>query len=142
MRELTFQDPLSIRDFYYIISCSAGFAQLDGRCQCDPTLRSDTIFLYTCDINDQTISRPANSWISATTTNNSHSYLVSLSCPFDYCIPYSSRVNLSMSSDLQCQFNRSNILCGECSNGLSTVFGSSKCIKCDQISENQPFRPA
>ena len=133
--ELVFQPPLSLRDVYYIRfhSCPAGFINIDGRCGCDPILRSDTIFIHTCDINDQTILRPANSWISAMTTNNTHSYVVSLNCPFDYCVPHSSHINLSMTSDIQCQFSRSNVLCGQCSHGLSTVFGSSNCKECSNF---------
>ena len=83
-----------------------------------------------CDINDQTIKRPANSWISAVTNNSSHTYFISLDCPFDYCLPYSSRLKLLSSSESQCQHKRSNLLCGQCSDGLSTVFGSSNCQKC------------
>ena len=62
--QLTFQASLPfIKDVYFVRfhPCPAGFVKLDRRCQCDPTLRSDTIFIHTCDINDQTISRPANS---------------------------------------------------------------------------------
>ena len=76
--------------------------------------------------------RPANTWMSAHTINNSHSYHVSLHCPFDYCLPHSSQLNLS-TPDSQCQFNRSGVLCGQCQHGLSTVFGSSQCKHCSNI---------
>ena len=61
--ELIFQELLTVKDACYIrfYSCPAGFVKVHGRCQCDPILRSDTVFIHTCDINDQTISRPANS---------------------------------------------------------------------------------
>ena len=103
-----------------------------GYCQCDPILSSCIPSLTTCDIDQQTIPRPANTWISAHTINNSHSYHVSLHCPFDYCLPYSSQLNLS-TPDSQCQFNRSGVLCGQCQHGLSTVFGSSQCKHCSNI---------
>ena len=80
----------------------------------------------------QTIPRPANSWISAHTVNNSHSYHVSLHCPYDYCLPHSSHLNLS-TPDSQCQFNRSGLLCGQCQQGLSAVFGSSQCKQCSNV---------
>ena len=66
------------------------------------------------------------------TINNSHSYHVSLHCPFDYCLPHSSQLNLS-TPDSQCQFNRSGVLCGQCQHGLSTVFGSSQCKRCSSV---------
>ena len=34
---------------------------------------------------------------------------------------------------MQCQFNRSGVLCGHCQEGLSVVFGSSQCKKCSNI---------
>ncbi|XP_065907497.1 uncharacterized protein [Dysidea avara] len=92
-----------------------------GYCQCDPILSSHIPSLTTCDIDHQTILCPANTWISAHTINNSHSYHVSLHCPFDYCLPHSSQLNLS-TPDSQCQFNRTGVLCGQCQHGLSTVF--------------------
>ena len=84
-----------------------------------------------CNINNKTILRPANSWIFAETVNASHSYDISSQCPFDYCLPHSSHLNLS-NPDSQCQFNRSGVLCGECKQGLSAsiMFGSSQCKQC------------
>ena len=62
----------------------------DGKCLCDPLLRVLDVFSsITCNINDHTILRPPNTWISPTTINNSHTYDVSLQCPFDYCLPHS-----------------------------------------------------
>ena len=116
---------LTSDDAFYIkfYPCPAGFSKINGRCQCDPILTATILSIDDCDINDQTILRPANSWISATTNNETFTYFVSLDCPFDYCLPYSSHLKLSLTADLQCQFRRHNLLCGECSDGLSTVFG-------------------
>ena len=113
--------------------CPKGFSlHSEGYCQCDNILLSHIASLTHCNIDDQTIPRPANSWISAHTVNNSHSYHVSLHCPFDYCLPHSSHLNLS-TPDSQCQFNRSGLLCGQCQQGLSAVFGSSQCKQCSNI---------
>ena len=101
------------------------------KCVCDPVLVIYQI-IQTCNINDQTILRPANSWISATTHNNSHTYHISLHCPFHYCLPHSSHLNFSTPNS-QCQFNRSGLLCGQCQQGLSTVFSSSYCKTCSNI---------
>ncbi|XP_065897479.1 uncharacterized protein [Dysidea avara] len=110
-------------------------SRLQG-CHCDTVLDCDVISVTTCNLVDGTILRPANSWISADTINgshnSSHSYHVSSQCPFDYCLPYSSYLNLS-TPDMQCQFNRSGVLCGHCQQGLSAVFGSSQCKKCSNI---------
>ena len=50
----------------------------------------------------------------------------------DYCLPYSSNVNL-LHPDLQCQFNRTGILCSQCQHHLSMVFASSRCMKCANL---------
>ena len=121
--------------FYVQIKpCPMGFTlQSDKKaCYCDPLLNNDELSITSCNINDRTILRPANSWISAVTVNNSHSYIVSSQCPFDYCLPHSSHLNLS-NPDSQCQFERSGVVCGECQHGLSTVFGSSHCKQCSNV---------
>ena len=121
--------------FYVQIKpCPMGFTlQSDKKtCYCDPLLNNDEVSITSCDTNDETILRPANSWISAVTVNNSHSYNVSSQCPFDYCLPYSSHLNLS-NPNSQCQFKRSGVVCAQCQQGLSTVFGSSHCKQCSNF---------
>ena len=120
-------------DVYYItqlqLPCPTGFIKIKGECQCDSSL---TNYNIECDINDQTILRPANSWISATTHNNSYTYYISLHCPFHYCLPHSSHLNLSTPNS-QCQFNRSDVLCGHCQQNFSTVFSSIHCQNCSNV---------
>ena len=118
--------------FYVMLhpGCPMGFSKYGNKCDCDKTL--EIKLTLTCNINHQTISRPANSWISATTNNYSHNYMICKECPFDYCLPWSSYLQLSH-PDLQCQFNRSGVLCGQCQQGLSTVFGSSQCEHCSNV---------
>ena len=118
-------------DVYYItqLPCPTGFIKNEGICQCDSSISDYNI---KCDINDQTILRPANSWISATTHNNSYTYHISLHCPFHYCLPQASHLSFSTPNS-QCQFNRSGLLCGHCQQGLSTVFSSSHCHVCSNF---------
>ena len=121
--------------FVKLRKCPLGFLfnKLIKSCICDPMLVVNNIIGYReCDINDQTILRLANSWISAITHNNSYTYHISLHCTFRYCLPYSSHLNFSTPNS-QCQFNRSGLLCGHCQQGLSTVFSSSHCKTCSNI---------
>ena len=117
--------------FINLHKCPIGFSFIDatGKCECEPSLKTVTA---QCNINDQTVLRLANSWISAESNNNSHSYYISHSCPFHYCLPHLSSLDFSTPNS-QCQFNRSNLLCGECQQGLSTVFGSSHCQHCSNV---------
>ena len=112
--------------------CPLGFAlnQVEGMCECDSTLSSNILLISSCNINDQTILRPSNSWIvGKINTDHLRSYQVSQRCPLDYCLPHLSYLDLS-NPDSQCQFNRAGLLCGECKEGFSAVFGTSKCEQC------------
>ena len=63
--------------FYVQIKpCPMGFTlQSDKKaCYCDPLLNNDQLSITSCNINDRTILRPVNSWTSAVTVYNSHSY--------------------------------------------------------------------
>ena len=112
-------------------ACPVGFSLQHDRkaCHCDPILNTEHMSILSCNLDDATVLRLANSWISADSTNSSYTYYVSLYCPFDYCLPHSSHHNLS-NPDSQCQFYRSGKLCGQCQQGVSTVFGSSQCKHC------------
>ena len=110
-----------------LLPCPIGFTLQNGVCDCDPLLPTD---IDTCYIDQSAIRRPANTWISYTQSSTSK-YLIS-DCPMDYCLPFSSNVNL-LHPDTQCQFNRTGILCSQCQHDLSMVFGSSRCMKCTNL---------
>jgi len=118
-------------DIYYVkqILCPPGFVKIDGICRCFPSLLNYGI---TCNINNQTILRPRHSWIFAVTNNNSYNYHISLRCSSFHCLPYSSHLKLS-DPNSQCKFERIGVLCGQCQQGFSIVFGSTKCQQCSSI---------
>ena len=118
-----------------LLPCPVGFSlqkENNRGCYCDQMLNTELITITSCNLKDETIQRPANSWISGQVINNLNTYTVCTNCPFDYCLPYSSYINLS-NPDSQCQFDRSGLLCGHCPNGLSAVFGSSNCMECSNF---------
>ena len=120
--------------FVDIKPCPRGFILQPNikQCDCDPALNNIYFSVTSCDLDQQTIFRPANSWISSDTFNNSYTYVISPHCPFYYCLRYSSSLLLT-TPDMQCQFKRSGTLCGRCQEGLSTVFGSSQCRQCSSL---------
>ena len=114
---------------------SSCLAQLDLHCKMEHVANCDPIFTtyrVECYIDDSAIKRHTNTWITAHTQTNSIEYLIS-DCPMDYCLPYSTKLNL-LYPNLQCQFNRSGILCSQCQYHLSMVFGSSSCMECTNLS--------
>ena len=128
---LTLQPYVKTSNAFYVelLPCPIGFTLQNGICYCDPLLPN---IIQTCNIDQLAIRRPANTWITTHTTQlNNTEYLIS-DCPLDYCLPHSSNVNL-LYPDLQCQFNRTGVLCSKCQQHLSMVFGSSRCLKCTNI---------
>ena len=117
-----------------LLKCPMGFLFDDNteKCECDSSMQSKLLPIIKCNINDQTILRPANSWMIAETHNNSYTYHISPNCPFHYCLPQSSYLNFSTPNS-QCQFKRSGLLCGHCQKYFSTTFGPSKCKHCSNI---------
>ena len=120
--------------FVEIKHCPMGFTlqPIKKSCDCDTALNNIYFSVTSCDLDDETIVRPANSWISSNALNGSYTYIISPYCPFHYCLPYSSNLLLA-TPDMQCQYERSGILCGHCQDGLSTVFGSSQCKHCSSL---------
>ena len=112
-----------------LLPCPPGFLFTQMRCQCNPVLTLNG-YVKDCNINDQTVLRCPNSWIFY--SQSLHTYQLSKNCPFDYCYPQSSKLNLN-NPELQCQFSRSGSLCGQCQQGLSTIFGSNKCQQCSDV---------
>ena len=117
-----------VLNVYYlkILPCPAGFTFIDQKCQCNPVLQYITPHPI-CYINNQSVYRPANSWLSFSEESNDILYVEF--CPLQHCLPKDSFIHL-LHSDMQCKFNRGGPLCGKCPSGLSSVFGSSKCKKC------------
>ena len=122
-------DDYNKRFYVRKLSCPPGFIEINRTCQCDPIIVDYGITI--CNINNQTVLRPRNAWISAT-PHIPYSYHISQQCRFYYCLPHSSHLNFSTPNS-QCQYNRSGLLCGHCQQGLSTVFSTSQCQRCSNV---------
>ena len=112
------------------LQCPYGLqtGQISGICECNDVIKG-IIGNTQCNISlmPHPISRSGNNWLHY---NHQHNCTVAYEhCPFDYCIR--STVSLSLNeSDLQCTYNRSGILCGQCQSGLSLMLGSNQCGHC------------
>ena len=116
--------------------CLIGF-ELDEseegcRCVCDSQL-----FPYFTNCSGETLIRERNVWVTSLNisyTSDIHQYLIHPYCPFDYCHPPSSRVeinlNLPNGADAQCTNHRAGLLCGKCQHNFSLSLGSSHCLPC------------
>ena len=122
------QNPSPSEVMYSIVSlnlpdCPLGFELREGKCNCISFLAEKGI---TCNIDTLSFQRPVPLWIG----HRHGSILIHSTCPFDYCKTDGTDVITLNSTDVQCAFNRSGILCGSCKEGFSLVFGTSRCQKC------------
>ena len=129
--QLQYEVEFPVLSVYYvrILPCPPGFIFFEQKCQCHPALQYVTPH-PTCCINEQSVYRPENSWLSFSVESNE--ILYTEICPFQNCLQKHSFIQL-LHPDTQCDHSRTGVLCGECLNGLSSVFGSSKCKKCSNV---------
>ena len=110
--------------------CPPGFQLSTNEliCFCAERLQQ---FTNTCLVDSATVLRKHNSkfWVGYHSDNESRSLILHPNCPFDYCT--SEKKYLAVDdSDKQCNYNRSGLLCGRCSENLSLALGSSRCLQC------------
>ena len=126
-----------VKIVFSLCSCPIGFQPTHAdetkcECGCDPNLP----YIKECNPQQESLIREGNFWIAYVnnTDNSSSGYIGYQHCPLDYCLPATSKVNISLSipngSDMQCAFNRSGLLCGGCKPHYSISLGSSHCIQC------------
>ena len=109
--------------------CPVGFQLLHGECVCDRQLKT---FTTECNIEDATVTRTNNFWMSPYYSENDTyiGLILHLHCPLDYCVTGPRNVSPS-DPDSLCAHNRSGILCGACQQNFSLALGSSRCLKCE-----------
>ena len=114
-----------MESFYYnltLLPCPIGFCtdNVSSICNCNEELQNHGL---KCDINDQSVS-----WISGAKwvgkVSNDTIGIID-NCPSDYCNDITT-VSLHH-PDMQCKYNRSGILCGQCQDDLSMMLGSPQC---------------
>ena len=88
-------------------------------------------FTNTCLVDSTTVLRERNAefWVGYDSSNESRGLILHPHCPFDYCTSEETYLAVD-DSDKQCNYNRSGLLCGRCSENLSLALGSSRCLQC------------
>ena len=131
-----FEDKFNFNDIKIHIqfkNCPLGFSRTTDEyssCDCSWLIKN----YVSCDITTQSVKRVPPVWIGNVEIENGTKIVaVHKYCPFDYCLNTNVKLvssNSSLGQDKQCAFNRTGVLCGSCSEGLSVVLGSSKCHIC------------
>ena len=110
-----------------LLPCPVGFQLVSGKCVCHRILQRNNIH----DCYMALILRPAPYWIGLPNGTNS-SILIHPHCPFDYC--QLKDINITAeTTNIQCNYKRSGVLCGSCPEGLSMILGSSECKMCSNL---------
>ena len=111
-----------------LLPCPDGFTQSGEICTCEDRLHD---YLVNCTIADipyltKTVAN-FNFWISFNTTFKG--LVLCKSCPAEYC--KKGAVNVTIDNpDMQCDFNRTGLLCGACAANHTLMLGSSQCQVC------------
>lgn len=128
---------LNLKVQFLPCDCPLGFqasrmnAEINCTCECHQQIDR----YMTCDPYTGTLMKKpqSNVWIMyINDTNLLTGYLVFPNCPYSYCNPLSTPIDLNEENgaNFQCVFNRSGLLCGSCQPSLSLSLGSSKCLPC------------
>ena len=118
--------------------CPMGFAlrqNEDGKylcnlCSCKCCF--ENIIIKSCKLDNQSsvIVKKENTWIGHEQVNGEMSF-ISGDCSLDYCNK-NKEVELEQ-QDLQCNHNRSGIMCGLCPSGWSMMLGTSRWFKSNSL---------
>ena len=121
-----------------ILPCPPGFELSRQQvCICDKRLADYT---NACNADDGTVLRDSSDLFWVGVDGETQELLLYPSCVYDYCISETSKFSVN-NSDAQCNYNRSGKVCGGCSEGLSAVLSSSRCLQCsnDYLALLVPF---
>ncbi len=115
-----------------LLPCPDGFTLSHDQCICEERLLA---YKPDCNIHDDGgayIATKASSkfWVNASYSNGIYQGLILYpTCPTWYC--KTEPVNISLSQpDVQCDHNRSGVLCGACAVNYSLMLSGSKCQAC------------
>ena len=125
----------TLRVTFLPCNCPNGLqpAPIDNECRCECG-SVVSVYASSCQQQNSSITvvrRTRDYWFQYVLDENVTGFLLK-SCPFDYCMdmPVNLSICIPQDANKQCAFNRSGTMCGECKEGLSLVFGSSRCLQC------------
>lgn len=113
--------------------CPIGFdidLKAASNCECKCSERINE-FIKDCNISTESFRKTSNSWIAYENTSEYSGFIISHTCPYDYCLPIASvNLNLQNGADMQCANHRKGTLCGGCKFNFSLSVDQSGCVSC------------
>ena len=121
----SFKVPFGVPVFQFNVSdCPLGFNLHNGSCSCYSKLTSRG---YSCDIDTETITSPPGYWTGTEEQKGSEVLLFGDLCHPNYCDSEKRDFHITDDPAEACLGNRTGVLCGECKENYSVVFGSDTC---------------
>ena len=120
----------SLSTHIFVYPCPIGF-QLsdDGICECDYFI-SNVVTSAECNISTLLITRPIGSWLGR--INNSTLGYTNI-CPSGNYRSTTIAINVSGIEHSICIDGRTGVLCGQCIDKLSIIFGTTECRHCSNL---------
>ena len=115
-----------------LLPCPDGFTQFGEICTCEDRLHYYHINCTIADTPYLTKTAGLDFWMGVSYVNTTSTFkglVLCKSCPAEYC--KKGAVNVTIDNpDMQCDLNRTGLLCGGCAANHSLMLGSSKCQVC------------
>ena len=113
-----------------LLPCPDGFTQSGEICTCEDRLHDYPINCTIADTPYLTKTGDSHFWIGVMHANYTYEgVILCKSCPAEYC--KKGAVNVTTDNpDMQCDLNRTGLLCGACAANHSLMLGSSQCQIC------------
>ena len=113
-----------------VLLCPDGFTQSGEICTCEDRLHDYPVNCTIADTPYITKTAGLDFWMGVLYANTTYQGLVMCkSCPAEYC--KKGAVNVTIDNpDMQCDLNRTGLLCGACAANHSLMLGSSQCQVC------------
>ena len=113
-----------------LIPCPDGFTQSGEICTCEDRLHNYPVNCTIADMPYSTKKTGLDFWMGVSYANNTYQGLILCkSCPAEYCKKGAVNVTLD-NPDMQCDLNRTGLLCGACAANHSLMLGSPQCQVC------------
>ena len=123
----------SLSAHIYVYPCPIGF-QLsnNGICECDHFI-TKVITNAECNISTLLITRPIGSWLGKMDLLNESSLGFANICPSTNCRSTTIAINVSDINHSICIDGKTGVLCGQCINTFSIIFGTTECRHCSNL---------
>ena len=123
----------SLSAHIYVYPCPIGF-QLsnNGICECDHFI-TKVITNAECNISTLLITRPIGSWLGRMGLLNISTLGFANICPSGDCRSTTIAINVSDIEHSICIDGKTGVLCGQCIDKLSIIFGTTECRHCSNL---------